>query len=95
MRNRVRDRQLVSLTPFFGCGRRYDLGDETLRRFAENAGRLAARVQIDRATLRRPRFAGDAGGLERRRVGDRNVSINASEKCRMIARDLIEVLARG
>ena len=40
-------------------------------------------------------MAGDAGSGERSRVGDGDVSVNAIEKCGVIAADFIEILPRG
>ena len=40
-------------------------------------------------------FAGDAGGSEGSGVGDGDVAVDAVEKCRMAAGDLVEVLAGG
>ena len=63
------------------------------RLFAHNSGRLAVGVMIDLAAWRIGRLRGDSRRLQRRRVGNRDVSIHPAENGGMIAGHRVEVLA--
>ena len=80
---------------FVVAGRRNHFVDQLLRRLAQDAGGFAAGIEVDGSALRWLGFAGDAGGGERGGVGDGDVAVDAIEKRRVTAGDLVEILARG
>ena len=76
---------------FAGRLREKDSEVERLRRLLENAGRIAARVAIDRARRRILRLALDAGDSERRAVGDAVMARRVLEPHRVVGRDRVEI----
>jgi hypothetical protein len=91
----VGDGQLVAPLALVVGGRGNDLRNQLLRRLAQNPCRLASGVEVDGAALWRDRFARNARGLQCRRVGDGDVSVDAPEKCGMALRNCVEFLPRG
>ncbi len=89
----VFDGEFIAIAALVGSRRRDDSVDEALRGFAKDAGGFPARVEVDGPALRRLCFAGDTGGGKCGSIGDGDVSVDAIEKCRVIAGDLVEVLA--
>ena len=65
------------------------------RRLAQNAGGLAVGIAIDFAALGIAAGDGDAGELQRARIGDGDMAIHATQKNGMIAGDLVDVPTRG
>ncbi len=91
----VGDGELVAAAALVVAGGRDDFVDKLLRRFAKDAGGLAAGVEVDGSALRRGGFAGDAGCRQGGRVRDGDVAIDAVEEGGVAGGDLVEVLAGG